>query len=351
MRRHHFNVHRLMLALFLFCPFVAVWAINTTSLYHVIVPVASQLEDQRGVAESDGFLQVLIRLTSDAQIYKNPVIKSNLNRAEYYVRDYSYSPPSPDSAEYLMKIQYEPEDIARLLTKAGVPFWQRSRPLTLAWVTMAKENGNAEVINKDSLDVYEVIKAQSKKLGLALIFPVMDMDEINQIDAQTIHDVALPELKKASKRYAPDVLLIGQINQSADRVTGKWYLVMNASRWEWDVSGKTLEEMTASALSQMGQTMVRQYDMGTNNKNEFWLKLIVTHVNGNGELGNLMQFLSRLAPVEKLQLAQVAGDAVEVYVLIGGTIDSFQKNAAEGQRLLLKASDQTAKKLTYQWVR
>jgi hypothetical protein len=99
--------------------------------------------------------------------------------------------------------------------------------------------------------------------------------------------------------------------------------------------------------------MVRQYalDDNDNSNNEFWLKVIVTSVNGNAELGKLMQFLGRLAPVDKVQLAQVAGDTVEVYLLIGGTIDGFQKNAAAGQRLLLKASDETAKKLTYQWVR
>src|SRR5690348_4768795 len=114
MRRNYTNFYHLVLGLLLLYPFMSVRAVNVASLYRITVPVASQLPDQRDFAESDGFHQVLIRLTSDPEIAKNPVIKSNLNRAEYYVRDYSYSPPSPSSSQYMMQIRYEQEDVMRL---------------------------------------------------------------------------------------------------------------------------------------------------------------------------------------------------------------------------------------------
>lgn len=260
MRRCHVSLLHLVLVLLFFCPYVSLWALNTASLYQITVPVASMLPDQRDLAESEGFRQVLIKLTSDPEIAKNPVIATNLNRAEYYVSDYNYSPPSPDSSEYIMQIRYEKEDVVRLLKKASVPFWGESRPLTLAWVVLTDMNNQTDVLGNDaSQKVYKLIKEQSRRLGIALIFPMMDVDDISRIDTQKIMDVALPELTLASKRYSPDVLLIAQIDQVADLVTGKWILMINANRQEWNVSGKTTEEMVNAALLKISQTMLRQY--------------------------------------------------------------------------------------------
>ncbi len=354
MRRSYHNFYRLVLGLLLLCLFTSAQAaVNVASLYRITVPVASQLPDQRDFAESDGFHQILIRLTSDPEIAKNPVIKSNLNRAEYYVRDYSYSPPSPSSSRYMMQIRYEQEDVVRLLKKASVPFWAESRPLTLAWLAVTDASNQTEIIGNDSTnDIYELVKMQSRRLGIALIFPVMDMNDISQVDTQNVMDVALPELRQASKRYHPDVLLIAQIHQGVDQVTGKWSLVMNSNQLDWQVSGKSMEEMVASAMEQISETMVRQYKVnaGKGGREAYWLKVMVSNVNGNDNLARVMQYLKGLAPVEKLQLAQVAGDRVQLYLLIGGTVQNFQRNAALGRRLILKASDEAAKKVTYQWV-
>lgn len=354
MKRKLFKPCQLIALLLFFCPFMSIWAVGVSNLYKVTVPVASQLSDQRDFAESEGFLKVLIKLTGDADIAKNPVIKGSIHRAEYYVRDYHYSSPTPSSSEYMIEIQYDRDDIIRLLKKSGVPFWEDARPLTLAWIAVNAKNKQTEIIGSDSQNqIHYLIKTAGKQLGVALIFPVMDMDDLGQIDEREVLMQDLPELKKASKRYSPDILLIAQLNDDGTSVTGQWNLVMNADEWEWNITGKSMHEMIDRAMGQISQTIVRQYHVNSDAKYQqpYWIKVIVTNVQGNGDLNQLMSYLKRLAPVEKMQLAQVSGSGVEFYLLVNGSIEGFLKNASTGRRLLLKASDETAKKITYQWVR
>lgn len=185
-----------------------VFAVTAASnLYKAEVSLAAQTEDLKEQAVREGLLQVLRKVTNNPQIEMNRVIKASLRRADYYVQEYNYSIPTPASAEYIIHISYEKEDIDRLLKKAA-PF--------------------------------------------------------NTTDA--------------------------------------------------------------------------------------WVKLKVKNVGQQHDLSNVMAYVKQLDTVKQVQLSQVSGKAVDLNILVRGSLAAFQQHAAINKRLILQSQNLAENTLVYEWV-
>lgn len=238
------------------------YAVNLRDLFEMDVPVTSQLADERDAAVRDGFYQMLVRLTGDTEIGQNEVIKEALKRAEYYVQEFSYSAPSPDSSTFLLHVYFEANDVKRLLKKANVVYWGQKRPLLVVWLVTKDSKDQAEIISDDSApDLLNVMKRQGRKVGLPLIFPLMDIEDINLVTPDTITTAALPTLQEASKRYAPNGYLVGVVEQAADAkgYESKWQLILDKDKWSWEIAGKSEADITEAVLSEVSQTFAKRF--------------------------------------------------------------------------------------------
>lgn len=326
------------------------FAAKVPSLYQVTVPVASQLSDQRELAEQEGFFEVLVRLTGDPEIDKNPVIKSGIRRAEYYVRDFHYSLPTTTSSSYEIQIDYEKKDIIKLLNKAAVPFWSEKRPVTLGWIVVSDDTVKSELINSNiATPIVGLIEQQSKRLGIDLILPLLDVNDMHLVDASTVTNMDLPVLRKASSRYMPDAMLLANIVKSGKQFNSEWHLIMDAKDWTWKLQGANPVALINTAMSQINQALLRQYTVGKSSSKMNWIQLNVMNLTDNSTLSMLVRYLRQLAPVEQIHLAQASDNEAVFYLQIKGSISNFETAAKETGRLVLR-NDNNNKILTYQWV-
>lgn len=250
----------LLIIMIWFLPMASAFAVKMSSLYQAELSVAAQSDDERDLATTKGFVQVLIKLTGDPEIDKNPVIKANLHRASYYVQEYSYSSPTPSSSQYFILIRYDADDMNNLLKKAGVSYWPENRPLILVWLAVTNAQHAIEIVgNEEPGNILSTMRQESKKFGLPLIFPIMDMADIDKVSPKDIRSMTLPILKEAGKRYSPDALLIGNLYQDNGVFQSQWQLVLNDNQWDFTVSDKTPEGIVVAALNQVRQTLVKHY--------------------------------------------------------------------------------------------
>ncbi len=330
------------------------FAVKVSSLYQAEVPVASQTEDLKQQAVEDGFQQVLIKLTGNPQIASNPVIRSSLQRADYYVQEYSYMAPTPDASEYMLQVRYDADDVNRLLKHAGASFWGESRPLLLVWLTVRNDANDVEIVASEAPGgEYAAMKQQSRKFGIPLIFPMMDMDDINKVSVDDVSHMNVSLLSEAAKRYSPDAILIGNIQTSkaGAGVQGKWRLVLGDTNWDWSTADKSMPDDMATIMNFVSQTLAKNYIVKSANTQSQILKLQVSNVFERNDLALLMQYLKQITPVERVDLAQVSGNVVALTVAVNGPVDGFLKNATIGQHLVLKSQDQGSNSYVYEWVR
>jgi hypothetical protein len=325
-----------------------VFAVKVSSLYQAELPVASQSVGDRQQAEQEGLLQVLLKLSGDPQAANNALVKASVAKADYYVQEFSYV-TLPNAAQHLIRINYSPEEIKKLMKQASISYWGERRPLILMWVAVTDPQ-STEIIGDASGDTLTTIKYQGKKYGLPLIFPMMDMQDVNQVSTNDVIEMNLPVLKEAGVRYAADAMLIGSLQQHANTVQSQWQLILNDQKWNWTLSGNSIEEVVSAVMDQTNQTLAKHYVVKmVENTPQLWLTLEVSNITERNDLTQLMQYLKQLTPVQKVQLMQVSGDTVEVSVLVNGSLTMFQQNAEIGKRLVLQAADSTDNKLLYEW--
>lgn len=334
----------------IFLPLACAFAVNVTSLYEAEISVPAQTEDLKAQAIKDGFLQILVKLSGDPAIAKNPGIIPYLSKADYYVQEFSYSATSTASSEYILHIRYDVADVNRLLKRAGVAYWGQTRPLLLVWLAVSKQGRATEIIgNETTGKVLRSMLDQGKQYGLPLIFPMMDVDDMSQVSPDDVTNLELPVLKEAAKRYAPDALLIGKMEQTAQGIQGEWALVLGNDEWKWSISEKTVNGAVGTLLSQVRQTLSKHYVEKALDVPQRWLNLEVMNITQRDDLTQLIRYLKQLSLVQKVQLSQVSSDVVDIAVLVRGSQDAFMKNASLDQRLVLKYQDSGANKLVYVW--
>lgn len=332
-------------------PLTFATAAKVSTLYEADMPVASQNDELKEQAIKEGFLQVLVKLSGDSHIDQNSTIKASLAKSDYYVQEFSYSTVTTSSSQYMLHIRYDKDDVNRLLVKAGAGYWGETRPLILVWMTVTNKEQHTEIVGSDMAgDMLTIMNAQSKKYGIPILFPLMDVDDVNQVSVDDVAKVALPTLRAAAKRYSPDGLLIGSIEETDDGLQSQWQLVVHDDVWNWTLADKSMDALLSSVMNEISQTLAKQYADKSTHPSELWIKLEVENITHRRDFAQLMQYLKQITLVQQVELSQVAGDVVELAVLIHGSVAGFQQNASIGQRLVLKKQDDISKKLMYEWV-
>jgi hypothetical protein len=333
-------------------PLSTVYAVKMSSLYQAELPVTSQSYEDRQQAVTDGFLQVLIKLSGNPDIAKNPAIKPNLTRADYYVQDFSYSAPTTDSSQYIIRVRYNIDDVNRLLKKTSVAYWGENRPLVIVWLAVATSPEAPAIVDSESSgDLLDKMKMESKKLGLPLIFPVMDVADMDQVTVDDVNLAKLPVIKAASKRYEPGAYLIGNVQQVHGEFQSQWQLILNDKKWTWSLNDKKMNNIVITVLDSVNQTLAKNTVVKPLDTDETWLKLEVVNVTERVDLAHLTQFIEQLTPVQQVELSEVEGAVVQLAVKVRGSLSAFQKNVLTGQHLVFKSQDNASNKLVYEWVK
>lgn len=344
-------MNKLILAIFLTIFASSSFAITMTNLYQAQIPVAAQTDDLKEQAIKAGLLQVLIKLSGDAAIGDNPLIKPNLYKADYYVQEFNYSAGDAQASQYLLTIHYEKNDVNRLLHKSGIAFWGDVRPLILVWLAVANQHQAIRIIsNENPGTVFNAMQFESRRYGLPLIFPVMDVADVSQISSTDITSHAIPALKEAGKRYAPDGLLVGTLTQTAKGYDSDWQLLIGNDKWDWHLSDTKRTALIAILMKQMSQVLAQHYVVKEISIPLQWLKIEVMNITQRTDLVQLMQYLKSLSLVKQIKLSQVSSDVVDLAVLVRGSSNAFIENTNAEKRLTLKFQDRADNRLVFVWV-
>ena len=345
----------LTMSLLIFSLNPPLFAQPSSSLYQTEVGIPAQTEEAKEEAIKEAFQEVLTRISGNTQVQDNPLIKSHLKRAQYYVEEYSYSAPTTASSEYLLKVQFDKKDVNRLLKKAGLSIWNQVRPTILVWLVTndLSAGGSSDIVGSDTPgEITDTIKQQSSMLGLPLMLPILDVDEINQVSVDDINKNDLSVLSLASQRYSPDGILIGKIDKltTGEKLQSEWQLVWNNQNFRWKIPGNTQKEILHSLVNNVSKVFNQSpqvavaHPIATQS-----LILKISNVSRPEDLSQVLNYFKQVQMVQQVNLREVSGDNIELVVIAKGSSDDFQQDIGDGNRLKLKMLE-SDNILQYEWL-
>jgi hypothetical protein len=331
-------------------------AVAVDGLYETEVRVSGQGLAEREEAIRAAMSDVLLRLTGQRETLGLPVTVTLIERAPQYVQQYRYlrdpasKPPVPRppgaappvaEAEQSQRlwISFDAAAVDQFLFKNHLPVWGKARPSTLVWIAVQEEDRRSLVDANAPTPILSALDARARARGLPLVFPLWDLEDQQKISAADVWAGFRDALLAASKRYATEAVLVGQVFQDAiGGWQGRWTLYEGKDVFNWSSQGDILEPVVIEAIDGAADRLASRYASGGASAKE-GVYVSVGDVKSVDDYARVTKYLGALTPVAKIEVALVEAARVTYRLELRGNRDGLERAITLGSTLVVDRGD------------
>lgn len=322
----------LLTALLILSPLQSVYAIVIDDLYTIELPVPDQTTSQRLQAFSDAFRLVLTKVSGSDEAQKNPFISKLAQNSSRYVKQFSYLNRSgfDGAGDELMKlhlkVNFDQRLVESLLREHNFPIWGRERPSSLL-VINSEVDGNVRLVAGDTApEVIELLDAAALKMGVPIILPLMDLEDISLVDVADVTARHFNTINMLAARYGPDAIVVGEIvEQGIASWRGAWEVRFAEQIFKWKFAGASRQEVIDQLIAHLASVLALEYALEDHLGNEQELLLKVSSIQNINHLLSVQKYLGSLNVVESVRVALVSGEEITFYMKLRNSAKDLQQ--------------------------
>lgn len=311
------------------------FAVKVDSIYEAGIPVASQTQEDRDKAMQAGLVEVLSKVSGETDVLDNETIKSKIQKADTFVQEFSYTDSSnTPNTPYVLRMSFEKKRVNHLLRQADLPVWGQDRPLILAWVEYEAPGNEPVIIDNDSkTEIQQVLTEKAQKRGLPIILPMMDVEDINQVNVSDIVSMTIPTLQDASQRYGSEVMLVTRILKQPAGYSIQSKMVIGERQYDWEVNENNLNDAIAALLDNVTDALAKRYASAITDTIQSEMTLKISHLSEDGDFAQVMDYITHLTTVADVEPIQIAANEATLKISLHGSKDAFIQALTVGQKL------------------
>ncbi|KXO09909.1 hypothetical protein AKG98_1005 [Moritella sp. JT01] len=324
-------------------------AVEVEHLYSASVMAVNNQSNR--TLQKVAFAEVLVKVSGNAEIATNPVIKKALiNAREYLVKQ---AEERVDGERYL-QASFNEQKINRLLRSSEFGVWSQNRPQQVIWLVV-DENFSRSVKgenDRDYADFIDAIKAQANKRGIPVLFPVMDLDDQLQVSSSDLWGQFTDPVELASTRYGADNYIIAKIIKQNDDYQLNWSMYgrnNNNQPYEVWLNGQGQGELAAigtKLTDSLANHLGERYSVKASGKDEV-VFLNVDAVTDITDYAKLIAMFSELSAVAQVDLDTVTGSNVQLKLVLLGTQQDLLTELSLDQRI--QSTENAFGDTNFQW--
>jgi hypothetical protein len=328
----------LVMAYMIFCcQFVSAAVID--DLYDAKIAVANQSEKLQQQGFALALKQVLVKVRGNDDILNDQQIKRAITRATRLVRSYQYD--QLDSQLYLV-VNFDPQRVETVIRNAGFPIWDKRRPDSLVW--LAIDNGHTrETANQLQYpDIYAQFKEDAARRGIALIFPLWDLDDIQALDIYDIWGGFSNQINQASERYSVQSVLSARMylasdnsseieppntfaNQKTELWLADWTMLENGTLLSGQVEGESQLVVSTKLVDTLANQLSLKYaiDLAQIELSQNRINIVINNVNSLVYYTQVLALLENLSVVNSATLISQQGERSIFELTLLGDVDDL----------------------------
>ncbi len=322
----------LLLVLLILSPLQSAKAVVIDELYTVVLPVSDQTTDVRLTAFEAAFGLVLIKVSGSDEAQKNQAISRLSQSSSRYVKQFSYEGRPGVDAEggaiklLYLKVNFDQQQIERLLRKHDFPVWGRERPSSLL-VINRQSGGSIRIVTGDSAPkIVELLDAAVLKMGVPMLIPLMDLEDINLVDVSDVTSRHFKVINNMATRYEPDAVVVGEIVElDSDNWQGAWEVRFTDQIFKWRHKAATQEAVIDQLIAHLASVLALEYALESHQRNEQELLLKVSSMKDINHLISVRKYLGSLNVVESVRIALVSKEEVTFYLKLRSSAEDLQR--------------------------
>ncbi|WP_304640869.1 DUF2066 domain-containing protein [Pseudomonas sp.] len=229
-------------------------------------------------------------------------------------------------------VEFEPAALRDLMASAQLPMLGRIRPAVIVWGVEAQTLGDELIGQAGTMG--DALRAAAAYRGVALAFPLGDLEDRTLISETEIRSRDREALVKASERYAAEGTLALAVEQG-EQTRIQWNFWLN----DQEQSGRIAEADPAAAADALMRAVARavfaQYAVPVVASDQLttW-QLVVQDINAVEDYASLQRLLQQLGAQSVPELLSVEGDRVRVQIAYPGDEEQLERMLSLGQRLV-----------------
>lgn len=316
---------------------------NPLNYYTASVPVSSQSTQARERAASLGLLEVLIRVSGSRDVNQNPAIRQALGRASGLMEQFHYAQQRDEhgQSQEALVMTFSPSVIEQLLRDAEQPFWPINRPNTLVWLVEDHPEEGKILINDPEAPMVRGLRSAAAERGLPLRWPLLDLEDRLQINAEQVWALEEEAVLAAARRYNVDTVLVGRYTRtSAGQWWATWEFFHRGTSRIYDLRADDVKEVGLGAVNPLADFLADRYSVGPGGADEPQLLVQVLSVESFRAYRGVLDYLAQLALVSNLQLQAVEGSEMVLTLEINGSIEQLNNALSLDRKILPEPSTQ-----------
>jgi len=315
-------------------------AVTVEDLYTIELPVADQTTSLRLDTFKEAFMLVIVKVSGSDDALKSPAFKRPIEGSSRYVKQFSYISRESEnkqdlSAELLyLRIDFDQRLIESLLRDNNFPIWGRERPGSL-FVVSYDVNETIKMVAEDNTpDVVELLDVAAARQGLPVLFPLMDLEDISIVRVGDVISRHFEKIGIMASRYAPDVLVVGQIiGRSGEAWVGDWEVRFLDQIFKWQYKGSTKDLVIDQVVKHLARILALEYALEDHKSLRQDLLMSVSAMPGIQSLISVQQYLQSLNVVDSVRVSSIDKDVVTYRIKLRNEVEDLQRLIEFGEVL------------------
>lgn len=294
--------------LFLYCLMAMpnLYSAEVQGLYEVEVLAKSRSNEDRTAAMREGLRIVLGRVLAAENVMQTPSVQTAIDEAPGYVRQFQYAMSESNRRAgpgvRLLRVAFDERQLQDLFRSSSVGIWSEIRPETLLWLVVEDQQGERRFYQGDVMpEVENALGRAATMKGLPLIFPLLDLEEQQQISVNEVLSADASRLLTVSERYDTVSVMAGRIVDKGRCWEAEWGLYFDDKINQWVGECNTLNDAILTGMQGAYDVLSRYYSAKPEGAEAGAAILKVKGVEDMHDLNRVNEFLQSLLPVKSVQ--------------------------------------------------
>ena len=317
-----------------------VYAVRVPGLYEAEVPVPDQLADNRNQAEKMAMRTVLIKITGDRFAPERTSLQPVVDKAGDYIQQYRYiqGPPDqtagepPQQQSLQLHVRFDETTLNKTLRDLGIPVWGKERPSTLVWLAVQDQAGRRLVGMEDKPDYIRALDARAALRGMVLIYPLLDLEDTNNLRVSDIWGGFNTPVLKASARYQADTILVGKIDSPTPGIwEGQWTAYLQGETTTWTSDGELPDIVLDGGVDGLANLLASRFVQSGGTLETATVSIQVRGIDDAAQYARVLKYLRSLSPVTDVEVNQVEPGKVMFTITTHGGAVALQQTITLGR--------------------
>ncbi len=314
-------IHPSLLATLLLALLWAAPPLVALDLYSGEAPILDESEGGKANAIQAAFRDMLVKVVGVRDRANAPQLAAEVARAQDYMVSYGFREiDSQGIRARRIVVSFDRERVASMLGGHGIPVWRVGRPEVVTWVVL-DEDGQRRLLRPDQDGrLLGVLREAAEARGLALVFPLMDLEDRARLDADDVWRGISPALRTATGRYGDDSLMVARLTHAGGDIwSASWTLSVDAVQEQWRHSADGLREVARDAADRAVEALAARFAppamAGADDGGRSEVTLRVEEIRGRRDFARVNRLLPRMGSVVEAVI-QVAEPEAAVFRLV-----------------------------------